>query len=181
MLFRSVAGTTQLSFAALDTRANRYANLLRGRGVGAGDLVGLCLNRGPELLPALLGVLKTGAAYVPLDPGFPRERLQYMAEDAGVKLVITEASIAELAGVGRAQQLRIDDDAAQIAAAAATALAPSPDWPEDAPTYVIYTSGSTGKPKGVVLPQRAVCNFLASMRREPGLKAGDRLLAVTTL
>lgn len=169
-----------LSYQALDTRANRYAQLLRSRGIGPGSRVGLCLSRGVELLPALLGVLKSGAAYVPLDPGFPRDRLHYMAEDAGVALVITEAAHADKTGVPRALQLRTDEDAGHIAAA--------PDQPpllpaqaEDATAYVIYTSGSTGKPKGVVLPQRAVCNFLASMRREPGLTSADKLLAVTTL
>ncbi len=176
----SARGTT-LSYAELEARANRYANLLRSRGVDAGMRVGLCLSRGPELLPALLGVLKTGAAYVPLDPGFPRERLQYMAEDAAVKLVVTEVQHAELAGVPREQQLRVDEDAAEIAAMPDTAPEASPDWPADATTYVIYTSGSTGKPKGVVLPQRAVCNFLASMQRSPGIRSDDRLLAVTTL
>ncbi|RZI83555.1 MAG: amino acid adenylation domain-containing protein, partial [Rubrivivax sp.] len=158
---------------------NRFANALRARGIGAGALVGLCLGRGPDLLPALLGVLKTGAAYVPLDPGFPADRLRYMAEDAGLRLVITESAHADKSGVSRAQQLRIDDDAASISAVSDHAVSAPAD--ADAPAYVIYTSGSTGQPKGVVLPQRAVCNFLASMRRQPGLVDTDRLLAVTTL
>ncbi|MCW7537502.1 amino acid adenylation domain-containing protein [Aquabacterium sp. A7-Y] len=175
-----VAPGGPLSYRELDARANRYAHLLGRRGIGPGALVGLCLGRGPELLPALLGVLKAGAAYVPLDPGFPRDRLQYMAEDAELRLVITESAHASLAGLPREAQLRIDDDAAEIAAAPDQPPAPL-QAPPDAPAYVIYTSGSTGRPKGVVLPQRAVCNFLASMRREPGLQAGDRLLAVTTL
>ena len=176
-----VARGTSLSYRALEARANRFANLLRSKGVGPGMLIGVGLSRGPDLVPALLGVLKTGAAYVPLDPGFPRDRLHYMAEDAEVKFVITEAVHADLSGVSRAQQIRIDDDAAVIAAASDAAVAAPSDWADDAPAYVIYTSGSTGKPKGVVLPQRAVCNFLASVKREPGLTAGDRLLAVTTL
>jgi amino acid adenylation domain-containing protein len=170
-----------LTYRALDERANRFANLLRARGAGAGALVGVCLGRGLDLLPALLGVLKTGAAYVPLDPGFPKERLQYMAEDAALHTVITEQRHADLAGLPRARQLRVDDDAALLDAAPATPVPAPADAPENAPAYVIYTSGSTGKPKGVVLPQQAVCNFIASMQREPGLKAGDRLLAVTTL
>ncbi|AKJ29873.1 malonyl CoA-acyl carrier protein transacylase [Caldimonas brevitalea] len=176
-----VARGRQLSYRELDRRANRYAHLLQGEGIGPGDRVGLCLSRGPELLPALLGVLKAGAAYVPLDPGFPRERLHYMAEDAGLALVITESAHAELAGVPREQQLRIDEDVARIDAEPDHQLPLPTDLPADATAYVIYTSGSTGKPKGVVLPQRAVCNFLASMQREPGLAARDRLLAVTTL
>ena len=174
-----VAGTERLTYAALQTRANRVAQVLRGRGIGAGALVGVCLDRGADLLPALLGVLQTGAAYVPLDPGFPRERLRMMAEDAELALVITQAAHAELAGLARERQLRVDDDAAAIAAASDQPLPPVAG--NEAAAYVIYTSGSTGKPKGVAVPQRAVCNFLASMMREPGLGSGDVLLAVTTL
>lgn len=170
-----------LTYAELERRANKFANVLRDRGVGANQLVGLCLGRGLDLLPALLGVLKTGAAYVPLDPSFPKDRLQYMAQDAKVALVITESAHADRASVDRQHQLRIDDDAALITAASEAPVAAPSDLPAHAPAYVIYTSGSTGKPKGVIVPQRAVCNFLASMRHEPGLSADDRLLAVTTL
>lgn len=170
-----------LTYAELERRANKFANVLRERGVGANQLVGLCLGRGLDLLPALLGVLKTGAAYVPLDPSFPKDRLQYMAQDAKVALVITESAHAERASVDRQLQLRIDDDAALITAASDAPVSAPGDAAAHAPAYVIYTSGSTGKPKGVIVPQRAVCNFLASMRHEPGLSADDRLLAVTTL
>ena len=179
-----VASDGSLTYRALDERANRFAQLLRARGAGAGSLVGVCLGRGIELVPALLGVLKAGAAYVPLDPGFPQERLHYMARDAGLHTVITEQRHAALAGLPRERQLRVDDDATALAAAPSTPVeAPANDAGAagDAPAYVIYTSGSTGQPKGVVLPQRAVCNFVASMQREPGMHAGDRLLAVTTL
>ena len=176
-----VTSGRSLSYRELDVRANQFANVLRSRGIGRGALVGLCLSRGPELVPALLGVLKTGAAYVPLDPGFPRDRLHYMAEDAGVKLVITQVEHADLSGVARELQLRVDDDRSSIDSAAGTCPPLDPATSDTDTTYVIYTSGSTGKPKGVVLPQRAVCNFLASMKREPGLTASDRLLAVTTL
>ena len=176
-----VAQGVTFTYQALESRANRFAQVLTARGIGAGMLVGVCLTRGPDLVPSLLGILKTGAAYVPLDPGFPKDRLHYMAEDAGVRLVITDSNNAALSGVPRELQLRIDDDAAAIASASDAALPVQADWPDDAATYVIYTSGSTGKPKGVVLPQKAVCNFLASMRREPGLRSSDRLLAVTTL
>lgn len=169
------------TFAAVESRANRFGSLLRTHGVEAGMLVGVCLTRGPDLIPALLGILKTGAAYVPLDPGFPKDRLHYMAEDAEVRMVITDSVNAALSGVPREKQIRIDDDSADIAAASDAPLPVQADWGEDAPAYVIYTSGSTGKPKGVVVPQNAVCNFLASMRREPGLTSTDRLLAVTTL
>ena len=176
-----VAQGQSLSYAALDARANQFAQVLRQRGAAHGSLVGVCLSRGPDLVPALLGILKTGAAYVPLDPGFPKERLRYMAEDAQLRLVITEAAHADLSGLPREQQLRIDDDRAVLQAAPVSALPVDPSWPDQAPAYVIYTSGSTGKPKGVVLPQNAVCNFIAGMRQAPGLQARDGLLAVTTL
>ncbi|MET0349364.1 MAG: amino acid adenylation domain-containing protein [Rhizobacter sp.] len=176
-----VAGDGSLTYLALEDRANQFAQVLRARGAGPGALVGVCMGRGLDLAPALLGVLKAGAAYVPLDPGFPAARLRDMAEDAELHTVITEARHAGLAGLPREQQLRVDDDAAELAAASVKRVPPPLDSPDSAPAYVIYTSGSTGKPKGVVLPQQAVCNFLASMQREPGLRPKDRLLAVTTL
>ena len=171
----------QLSYRELSHRIHQFANLLIARGMGEGDRIGVCLSRGPDMIPALMGILRTGAAYVPLDPGFPKDRLHYMAEDAGVKWVITEAAHAERAGVPRTQQIRVDDDAALIQQAATSEPQPLRPYSPDATAYVIYTSGSTGKPKGVVLPQAAVCNFLASMKRQPGITAHDRLLAVTTL
>ncbi len=172
-------GSMRMTYGQLEQAANRFAHTLLARGVGPGDLVGVCLSRNEHLLPALLGVLKTGAAYVPLDPHFPLERLHYMAQDAALKLVVTEAAHADKCGLPRAAQLRVDDDAAELQA---TRTDP-PQAPDsgDAPAYVIYTSGSTGQPKGVVVPHSAVCNLLASMREAPGLTSDDRLLAVTTL
>ncbi|MBH1986281.1 MAG: amino acid adenylation domain-containing protein [Burkholderiales bacterium] len=176
-----VAADRVLSYAELESRANRFAHVLRERGAAHGHLVGVCMSRGADLVPALLGILKTGAAYVPLDPGFPPERLRYMAQDARLKLVVTEARHAKLSGLPRAEQLRVDEDAAVLQAAPASELPRDTRWPDDAAAYVIYTSGSTGQPKGVVLPQNAVCNFLAGMQQQPGLSRTDRLLAVTTL
>jgi len=167
------------TFAELDARANRIANVLVVRGVSPGDWVGLCLPRSIDLLAALLGVLKCGAAYVPLDPAFPLQRLRDMAEDAGLRLLLADTDNAARLDLLSINTLRLDADADEIAAAATTA--PSPNLPRDAPAYVIYTSGSTGKPKGVVVLQRGVVNFLRSMAHTPGLKAGERLLAVTTL
>lgn len=176
-----VAPGVRLSYRALASRARRYAQVLHARGIGPGARVGICLGRGAELVPALLGVLKAGAAYVPLDPGFPRERLRFMAQDADLALVVTQAEHADLSGLGRERQLRVDDDAALIDTAADAELPAPPVALPDAPAYVIYTSGSTGKPKGVEIPQRAVCNFLASVSKAPGMGPRDRLLAVTTL
>lgn len=165
--------------AELDTRANRIAQALIARGLRPGDWVGLCLPRGPDLVAALLGVLKAGAAYVPLDPGFPLARLREMAEDAGLRLLLSDREGAERLALSRIDGLRLDADADEIERA--PAQAPQLAITEDAPAYVIYTSGSTGKPKGVVVLHSGVVNFLRSMAHTPGLKAGERLLAVTTL
>src|SRR6185369_9548091 len=114
--------------------------------------------RGSDMLAALLGILKSGAAYVPLDPAFPEARLRFMADDAQLACLITDADLLAAAPAGRAP----DADGAG----------------GNDPAYVIYTSGSTGTPKGVAIPHRAVVNFLASMAREPGLDADDVLVAV---
>ncbi|MCH8178516.1 MAG: amino acid adenylation domain-containing protein [Proteobacteria bacterium] len=168
-----------LSYRQLESQSNRIARLLQDSGVGPGQRVGISLPRGRHLLPALLGVLKTGAAYVPMDPGFPTERLKMMAEDAGLTRIVTHSSCADASGLPQAMQLQLDRDAARLEAFSDAPLPLHGD--AQAPAYVIYTSGSTGRPKGVAVPHRAVCNFLASMLREPGLQASDRLLAVTTL
>lgn len=176
-----LANEHTLSYAELDQRANQIAHRLQAMGAGPGQFVGLCTERGPWLLPALLGVLKTGAAYVPLDPGFPEARLRHMAQDAGLRLIVTESAHAGLIDLPRDQQLRTDTDLALIQQAPITPLVHATPLSEQDPAYAIYTSGSTGLPKGVVLSQRAVCNFLRSMQEAPGLKASDQVLAVTTL
>lgn len=174
-----VAGDSEMSYATLEQSANRMAHALLARGVTHGSRVGVCLSRGPALLPALLAVLKCGATYVPLDPGFPARRLQFMAADADVALVVTEAAHRALAGVEAARIFCIDSDDA-LADSPATPPPVIDATPQDI-AYIIYTSGSTGQPKGVVVRHRSVCNLLAAMRRRPGLAARERLLAVTTL
>ncbi|HJV53960.1 MAG TPA: amino acid adenylation domain-containing protein, partial [Noviherbaspirillum sp.] len=171
-----------LTYAQLDARANRLAHALRARAIGRGSLVGLCVERGCDMLVAQQAILKSGAAYVPLDPSYPAERLQFMADDAALALLVTQSGLAGVVPFPRERTLLLDGDAALLAAQPATAV---PDdaygaRPEDA-AYVIYTSGSTGKPKGVQVPHRAVVNFLSSMRQEPGIGAQDKLVAVTTL
>jgi amino acid adenylation domain-containing protein len=181
---RIAVSTTSLtlSYADLEARANRIAQVLRSHGVHRGALVGLALDRSADMLAALLGVLKAGAGYVPLDPQFPSERLAYMAADAGLAMLLTTREHAARFDLRGRPVLLFDEHAAQIAQASAARIEQDAGaaQPED-PAYVIYTSGSTGRPKGVVVPHRAVSNFLTSMRNEPGLVASDRLLAVTTL
>jgi amino acid adenylation domain-containing protein len=175
-------GSVTVSYGELEARATQLAQILRARHIGRGQLVGLCVERGVDMLAALLGILKTGAAYVPLDPSFPEERLRFMADDAGLALLVSTTELARGFSVPRERQFLIDQEAAAIAAARGTPVPVDSATRQPAdPAYVIYTSGSTGKPKGVVIPHRAVVNFLASMAREPGLRESDRLVAVTTL
>ena len=170
-----------LTYAQLHARADRIANVLRARGVRSGDLVGVCLDRHADMVAGLLGVLKAGAGYVPLDPAYPGERLRFMADDAGLALVLSEGELAQPLEWPRERQLLLDADADEIERAGAIAPdASEPGVAESSIAYVIYTSGSTGKPKGVQVPHGAVVNFLESMRHAPGLAADERLLAVTT-
>jgi amino acid adenylation domain-containing protein len=173
----------QFTFEQLERKANRLARTLRARGIARGALVGLCVDRSASMVIAQLAILKSGAAYVPLDPAYPPDRLAMMAEDAQLALLVTQATHAPVLAWPREKSLWLDADAASIEAQDAGAPAPdaSLDAGPDDPAYVIYTSGSTGKPKGVAVPHGAVLNFLASMAREPGLRADDRVLAVTTL
>ncbi|HSF43683.1 MAG TPA: non-ribosomal peptide synthase/polyketide synthase [Thermoanaerobaculia bacterium] len=168
-----------LTYRELDSLANRIAHHLLALGLGAEARVGLCLDRTPEMVAALLGVLKAGAVYVPLDPSFPRERLALIAEDAGLALRITRESLLDRLPESGTGVVCLDRDAALLAERPSTRPA-VPCRPESL-AYVLYTSGSTGRPKGVAVPHGAVVNFLASMRRRPGLSAGETLLAVTTL
>lgn len=178
-------GNSTFSYADLDERSNRLARALRARGIQRGERVGLCLSRGTEMVVALLAVLKAGATYVPLDPGFPQARLAYYAEDAGLALLLTESTIntAPLAWCADAAKrvLRLDLDLDWLAHSADSLEPCAMDADGRSAAYIIYTSGSTGKPKGVCLPHSAVANFLASMVNEPGISADDKLAAVTTL
>lgn len=164
-----------LSYFELEAEASSWAARLYARGVRGGSRVGVSIGRSRMMLPVLLGVLKTGAAYVPLDPTFPKERLAYMVEDAGLRWVVTERALAANLPDGDYEKIVRDEASAQYDAAEPAVIAA-----EDT-AYVIYTSGSTGQPKGVQVPHRAVVNFLESMAREPGCTLNDRVVALTTL
>ncbi len=131
------------------------------------------------MVVGLLGILKTGAAYVPIDPTYPAERIGWMLEDSAAPIVVTQASLAGLLEPYGRRLVRLDADADELAALAG-GPAPVTSDPEDA-AYVIFTSGSTGRPKGVQVPHRALVNFLVTMAEAPGLTADDTLVAVTTL
>nr|QEO74619.1 AMP-dependent synthetase and ligase [uncultured bacterium] len=162
----------RVSYRELNRRADALARRLRDAGVGAGSLVGVCAGRSVELIVAVLGVLKAGGAYVPLDPEYPRERLAFMAEDARVKVLLTQKRHDGLLDGLSGQEfetLYLDDARAEGAAANVSTNNKANVSAQDA-AYVIYTSGSTGRPKGVVVSHRAVVNALAAHRafqREP--------------
>ncbi|MFI4957531.1 MAG: amino acid adenylation domain-containing protein [Lysobacterales bacterium] len=166
-----------LSYAELDRRATAVAGALIARGVGVGDLVGICMPRGVEMLIALLGVMKSGAAYVPLDPAFPNQRLIYMATHARLRHVVALTADMVPAAIAEGRELLALGtlDPATVASTALPAIGGG-DL-----AYVLYTSGSTGQPKGVRILHRNLVNFLTSMRAQPGIADDDVLCAVTTL
>ncbi|AYG84644.1 Phenolphthiocerol synthesis polyketide synthase type I Pks15/1 [Streptomyces hundungensis] len=171
-----ICADTTLTYAGLDARADRLAQALADRGVGRGDLVGVALDRSIDLVVALLAVLKTGAAYVPLDPRFPAERIRQMIEDADPKLIVTPASPPSGLAAWDTRCVSVQLGAEQSADGELAVEVGADDL-----AYVIYTSGSTGRPKGVEITHGALTNFLGAMRERPGCAAGDRLLAVTTV
>ncbi|MGH3378982.1 MAG: amino acid adenylation domain-containing protein, partial [Actinoallomurus sp.] len=152
------SGATAISYQELDVRANRLAHRLIALGVGPEDVVGVLLHRGVDLVVALLGIHKAGAAYLPLDPEHPAERRAYLCADSGARTVLTAETFAELSGP--------DHDPGVVV------------LPEH-PAYVIYTSGSTGRPKGVVVEHRGIVNRLQWMQQEYGLTGTDRVLQKT--
>ncbi len=172
------AGHAAITYGELDKKANRIAAALRARGAGPEKLVAIFEERGIDLVAAMLGVAKSGAAYVPLDPAYPKGRIENILEDAQPVAVLTSSGLLDLlpASLGESVCL-LDNGLHQPPDAPLTSAAVS----QSNLAYVIFTSGSTGKPKGVQIPHRALLNFLESMQKEPGFSAADVLLAVTTV
>ncbi|WP_432994354.1 amino acid adenylation domain-containing protein [Dactylosporangium sp. CA-233914] len=160
-----------LAYGELDARANRLANTLVAAGMQPRDHVGVLLERGFDLPAAQLAVLKSGGAWVPLDPQYPRDRLAYQLADAGVALVLTTADLADRLPPGVATVLLGAD-----AGAGRPATAPDVDVDPEDTAYVIYTSGSTGRPKGVLVPHRAAVHFCRNLVELFELGPGDRVL-----
>jgi amino acid adenylation domain-containing protein len=168
-----------LTYAELDRRSNQLARHLILLGAKTDGLIAICLERSLDMLVGLLGILKAGSAYVPLDPAYPPDRIAFMLENSEAPLLVTQASLKQHLPASHAKVVLIDSDWTEIAEQSDKnpTLAHKPENR----AYVIYTSGSTGKPKGVEIPHAAVVNFLTTMAKQPGMAAGDRLLAVTTL
>ncbi|HXS67974.1 MAG TPA: amino acid adenylation domain-containing protein, partial [Candidatus Polarisedimenticolia bacterium] len=176
-----VCGNESLTYEELNWRANQLAHHLKFLGVGPENLVAISMERSLEMIVGIMGTLKAGAAYVPLDPTFPAERLKFMLEDSKASLLLTRSSEKERLGESQKsiRTICLDADWRLISEESEDKL----NVPVNSGNlaYVIYTSGSTGWPKGVQIPHRAVVNFLHSMRREPGLSANDTLVSVTSI
>ena len=158
MRWRWCSRRQSLSYAQLEARANQLAHHLRGLGVGAETVVGLCVERSLEMLIGLIGILKAGGAYLPLDPSYPRERLAFMLEDAGAPVLVTQAALLDRLPAHAARIVRLDADWPAIAKNPTTAPA-NRLLPSNA-AYVIYTSGSTGTPKGVVVSHQNIVRLV---------------------
>ena len=170
-----------LSYRELRRRADRLAQRLTAQGLGGDAIVGVCLERSLQMVVALIGIQKAGAAYLPIDPGFPADRIRYMLDDSGCSAVVTSrGALRRLELPAAVAVVDIDDELPSAADPGDPPVASAPPG-HDQLAYLIYTSGSTGRPKGVAVTHGNLANFLASMRREPGLSADDVLAAVTTI
>ncbi|NWF10781.1 non-ribosomal peptide synthetase [Pseudomonas salomonii] len=172
-----VFGETTLSYAQLDARANQLAHALREQGVGPDVLVGICVERSVEMVVGLLAILKAGGAYVPLDPEYPQERLAYMIEDSGIKLLLSQQSLQALLPINGVQVIVLDQAPGWLDGYSSESPAVAIQALNLA--YVIYTSGSTGKPKGAGNSHRALVNRLCWMQQAYGLDASDAVLQKT--
>ncbi|HLM67229.1 MAG TPA: amino acid adenylation domain-containing protein, partial [Longimicrobium sp.] len=167
-----VSADGSLTYGELNARANRLAHHLAGLGVGPETRVGVCLERGPGLVAALLGVMKTGAAYVALDPAYPAERLEFMMRDSGAPVLLTQASLAPPPVAEGVRVLRVDADWDRIASERADD--PRTDASPRNVAYVVYTSGSTGTPKGVAVEHAGLLALCAWHADAFGVTAADR-------
>lgn len=174
----AICGDEKISYSQLNHRANALADILLKLNISEGDVVGINVERGLGMLVSVLAVLKCGACYLPLDPSFPDDRLQFMLQDSGAGFLITQQSFLERYQNYSGQVITIDklpDAGTQILGN------PNRNISSHSLAYMIYTSGSTGRPKGVKVHHEAVVNFILSMATRPGFKSSDKILAVTTL
>jgi non-ribosomal peptide synthetase-like protein len=176
-----VCGTEQLSYAELDARANQLAHALKRLGIGPGETVGILLERSVHTYVTLLAILKCGAAFVPIDPSFPGDRIAFIAEDADLQMLVTTSELADRVAEVACRVLALDTEAAAIAQEPETRL----DGPEvgggQALCYIIYTSGTTGRPKGVAINHANICNFLRVCTPIYGVGPDDRVYQGMTI
>jgi amino acid adenylation domain-containing protein len=171
-----VFGKQQLTYRELNRNANRLAIALRGKGVGAGSVVGLMVERSLEMLIGIMGILKAGGAYLPLDPEYPEQRKKYILKDSGAQIVLVDSVAAEYGEFHQEVIGRLIKEAAAFADTNPEVTNSSADL-----AYLIYTSGSTGQPKGVMIEHRAVCNFIQGMGERIDFDPSRTILALTTI
>jgi pristinamycin I synthase 3 and 4 len=174
-----VSGEEQVSYGELNRRGNQLGRYLKRKGIRAEEVVGICVRRTVEMVVAMMGILKGGGAYLPLDSGHPRNRIKRVIEDAGARIVITDEEGEEAIRGGEWEEIRIDREWEDVGKEI------EEDKVEEITGerlgYVIYTSGTTGKPKGVEVEHREIVNFVETMRRRPGIVEEDVMVAVTTI
>lgn len=168
----------RLTYQELNDTANRLADFLIGQDIRTGDRIGLALDRSPELIISLLAILKSGAAYVPLDPAYPKKQIEYMLKDSSAKLLLTSQAYKNKFSSGT-KEVILEDVWGKLSGFSKEEPASKINGSDLA--YVIYTSGSSGKPKGTQIEHHSLINFLLSMQKTPGILQEDRLLAVTTI
>lgn len=154
-----VSVDSQFTYNELNARANQLARFLKRFGVGPDSLVGLCVERSPEMIVGILGILKAGAAYVPLDPTYPSERLSLMVQDANLFVLLTQSHLVDAIPPHNGPRLSLDSDWDIIAKERRDG--PAGRTTPDNLAYVIYTSGSTGEPRGLMIPHRGLVNYLS--------------------
>ena len=169
----------QLTYEELNRRANQLAHHLRSLGVGPDVLVGSCLEHSPEMIIALMGILKAGGVYVPLDPTYPNERLSFMLEDARMSVLVTQERL--VGGLPHDTPTIVCLDSGWNAVARERSDNPISAATHDNLAYVIYTSGSTGRPKGVSVPQGSIASHCCDIRKYYGLESRDRVLQCSSM
>lgn len=175
-------GSEALTYAELDRRANQLAHWLRSQGVKIESLAGLCMERSPDLVVAMLAIFKAGGVYVPLDPSYPPARLAYMLEDSGIELVVTHEATRDILPQG--DQKRLDLDGAEFKTALGEFGSQPPQLPHPGPqnlAYVLYTSGSTGRPKGVAGTHAALANRIGWINQAFPPRLGERHVQKTSI
>lgn len=170
-----IFGNKKLTYGQLGNAVKDFSSHLHEYGIAQSDIVGISLDRSPEMIIAMLAISKLGATYLPLDPAFPVNRLEYMLNDSGARFLVTEKKLERIF-TGFAGKILCREDIN-----ANYSEDPGTFGNEDSRAYLLYTSGSTGKPKGVQISQGSLINFLLSMKETPGFNSRDRLLAITTI